>query len=174
MYVQLQDSVHILYNVALTPAFYLRIVCKIRPSDVKGKFWRRSSRQGVTKRCRLSWLTKSALLYEPKCRVSSMQWVYIQLHRSPKKFWRSNSIFNLWVQSSFAVVLFGCFPPSLSSIEAAFSLPSLVVFLLSVEQVYACLHSPATIRRQQKNLVFFPVIFSWDPKSDIMREAVRQ
>jgi hypothetical protein len=23
--------------------------------------------QGVTKRCRLSWLTNSALIYEPKC-----------------------------------------------------------------------------------------------------------
>jgi hypothetical protein len=25
------------------------------------------ARQGVTKRCRLSWLTNSALVYEPKC-----------------------------------------------------------------------------------------------------------
>ncbi len=93
-----------IHNVALTPAFYIRTLCRIRPSDVKGKFWRRSSRQGVTKRCRLSWLTKSALEYEPKCGVSAMQWVYIHLHRSPNKLWRSNSIFNLWVQRSFAVV----------------------------------------------------------------------
>jgi hypothetical protein len=28
---------------------------------------RDSSDQGVTKRCRLSWLTNSALVYEPKC-----------------------------------------------------------------------------------------------------------
>jgi hypothetical protein len=26
---------------------------------------------GVTKSCRLSWLTKSALFYEPKCGVSA-------------------------------------------------------------------------------------------------------
>jgi hypothetical protein len=26
-----------------------------------------SGKQGVTKRCRLSWLTNSALVYEPKC-----------------------------------------------------------------------------------------------------------
>jgi hypothetical protein len=27
----------------------------------------KSCHQGVTKRCRLSWLTNSALVYEPKC-----------------------------------------------------------------------------------------------------------
>jgi hypothetical protein len=74
--------------------------------------------------------------------IAVSQPMSIQLHRSPKKLWRSNSIFNLWVQSSFAVVLFGCFPPSLPSVEAAFSLPSLVVFLLSVYEVNARVHSP--------------------------------
>ncbi len=53
--------------------------------------------QGVTKRCRLSWQTNSALVYEPKCKglgggggvsqpMSSRTW-------SPNKLWRSNSIF---------------------------------------------------------------------------------
>jgi hypothetical protein len=55
------------------------------------------SDQGFTKRCRLSWLTNSALVYEPKwaggsCRVSANE------HRSPNKLWSSTcSIFNLWV-----------------------------------------------------------------------------
>jgi hypothetical protein len=29
--------------------------------------WKERQQQGVTKRCRLSWLTNSALVYEPKC-----------------------------------------------------------------------------------------------------------
>jgi hypothetical protein len=56
-------------------------------------------RQGVTKRCRLSWLTSSALVYEPKCggrgRVAGSQPMSTAVHRSPNKLWRSNSIFNL-------------------------------------------------------------------------------
>jgi hypothetical protein len=54
---------------------------------------------GVTKKCRLSWLTNSALVYErPNAgdrglrglskRVQLCSW-------SPNKLWRSNSIFNL-------------------------------------------------------------------------------
>jgi hypothetical protein len=55
--------------------------------------------QRVTKRCRLSWLTNSSLVYEPKCErrgelCGISQWV--QQYRSPNKLWRSNSIFNLW------------------------------------------------------------------------------
>ncbi len=45
--------------------------------------------------CQLSWLTNSALLYEPRCGggcgVSAVQ-LYTW---SPNKLWRSNSIFNL-------------------------------------------------------------------------------
>ncbi len=56
--------------------------------------------QGVTKRCRLSWLTNSALIYEPKCvgrgGVAGSQPVSTAVHRSPNKVWRSNSIFNLF------------------------------------------------------------------------------
>ncbi len=57
------------------------------------------TKQGVTKRCRLSWLTNSALVYEPKCGgrgscgVSANE---IQLCTwGPNKLWRSNFIFNL-------------------------------------------------------------------------------
>jgi hypothetical protein len=55
--------------------------------------------QGVTKRCRLSWMTNSALVYEPKCGgrggVAGSQPMSTAVHRSPNKLWRSNSIFNL-------------------------------------------------------------------------------
>jgi hypothetical protein len=55
--------------------------------------------QGVTKRCRLSVLTNSALVYESKCGgcgVSANE--YSCAHHvtwSPIKLWRSTSIFNL-------------------------------------------------------------------------------
>jgi hypothetical protein len=56
--------------------------------------------QGVTKRCRLSWLTNSALVCEPKWGVGGgglrglSQW--LQLCKwSPNKLWRSNSILYL-------------------------------------------------------------------------------
>ncbi len=56
--------------------------------------------QGVTKRCRLSYLINSALVYEPKCGgrggVAGSQPMSTAVHRSPNKLWRSISIFNLW------------------------------------------------------------------------------
>ncbi len=55
-------------------------------------------KQGVTKRCRLTWLTNSALVQEPKCGgggVTGSQPMSTTVHRSPNKLWRSNSIFNL-------------------------------------------------------------------------------
>ncbi len=58
----------------------------------------KASCQGVTKRCRPSWLTNSALLYEPKCGgwglLGLSQWVQLCTW-SPNKLWRSNSMFNL-------------------------------------------------------------------------------
>jgi hypothetical protein len=55
--------------------------------------------QGVTKRFRLSWLTNSALVYEPKYRgrgwVAGYHISSTAVHRSPNKLWRSISIFNL-------------------------------------------------------------------------------
>ncbi len=61
------------------------------------------SRQGVTKWCRLSWQTNSALVYEPKCGgggrpVAGSQPMSTVVHRSPNKLWRYNSIFNLCLQ----------------------------------------------------------------------------
>ncbi len=63
--------------------------------------WRnRATQEGVTKRCRLSWLTNSVLVYEPKCGgrggIAGSQPISTAVHRSPNKLWRSNSIFNLW------------------------------------------------------------------------------
>ncbi len=59
--------------------------------------------QGVTKRCRLSWLTNKALVgeYEPKYGgrggAAGYQPLSTAVHTwSPNKLWRSNSIFNLW------------------------------------------------------------------------------
>jgi hypothetical protein len=51
----------------------------------------------VTERCRLSFLTNSALVYEPKCGggVAGSQPMNRAVHRRPNKLWRSNSIFNL-------------------------------------------------------------------------------
>ncbi len=52
--------------------------------------------RGVTKTYRQSWLTNSALVYEPKCggrgRVAGSQPMCTAVHRSPNKLWRSNSI----------------------------------------------------------------------------------
>ncbi len=47
--------------------------------------------QGVTKRCRLSWLTNSALVYEPKCGgggggVAGSQPMSTAVHMEPKNF----------------------------------------------------------------------------------------
>ncbi len=61
--------------------------------------WKLCLDQGVTKRCRLSRLTKSAS-YEPKCGggvagQGLSQWEQLCTW-SPNKLWRSNSIFNLW------------------------------------------------------------------------------
>ncbi len=72
--------------------------------------------QGVTKRCRPSWLTISAILYEPKCggkREGSQPMSTVQLCTwSPNKLWRSNSIFNLCsvstVLRSSKIVVTGC------------------------------------------------------------------
>ncbi len=52
----------------------------------------------VTKRSRLSWLTNSAIVYEPKC--GGRGGVEGTVHRRPNKLWRSNSIFNLWSMQS--------------------------------------------------------------------------
>jgi hypothetical protein len=56
--------------------------------------------QGVTKRCRLSRLTNSALVYELKCvggggRVTGCQPMNTAVHKEPNKPWRSDSIFCL-------------------------------------------------------------------------------
>ncbi len=56
--------------------------------------------QGVTRRCRLSCLTNSALVYEPKCGgrgwAAGSQPMSAALHRRPNKLWISNFIFNLY------------------------------------------------------------------------------
>ncbi len=57
--------------------------------------------RGVTKRCRLSWLTKSALVYESICGgkggVAGSQPMSTAVHRCLNNLWRSNSIFDLCI-----------------------------------------------------------------------------
>ncbi len=65
--------------------------------DCMHLLWEEWSR--VTKISRLSWLTNSALVYEPKCGgevgvAGSQQWVLL-CKFNPNKLWRSSSIFNL-------------------------------------------------------------------------------
>ncbi len=59
-----------------------------------------SQNQRATKRFRLSWLTNSALVYEPKCGGwdfgVSVNEFSCMCTWSPNELWRSNSIFNLW------------------------------------------------------------------------------
>jgi hypothetical protein len=59
----------------------------------------------VAKRCRLSWRTKSALEYKPKCGgscgVSANEY---SCTLGSNKLWRSNSIFNLLSDRKFALM----------------------------------------------------------------------
>ncbi len=63
-----------------------------------------NTQAGVYKRCRLSLLTNSALVYEPKSggggelRLAGSQPISTAAHRSPIKLWRSTSILNLCSQ----------------------------------------------------------------------------
>ncbi len=52
--------------------------------------------QGVTKRCRLSWLTNRSKMRVGEGGVAGSQPMSTDVHRSPKKLWRYNSIFKLW------------------------------------------------------------------------------
>ncbi len=53
----------------------------------------------------ISWLTNSALVYEPKCKGrGESQPMSSAVHRSPNKVWRSNSILSLWFPPKRIVV----------------------------------------------------------------------
>jgi hypothetical protein len=75
------------------------VVDQYKHVGVSHRTARKQSSQGVTKRCRLTWLTNSALVYEPNYRgwgvVVGSQPMSTALHRSPNKLWGSNSIFNI-------------------------------------------------------------------------------
>ncbi len=82
--------------VCYTGAFELAEI-GTHPCNMLPRF---SITQVVTKRCRLSWLTNSTLVCEPKClgrgAAAGSQPMKIAVHRSPYKLWRFNSISNLW------------------------------------------------------------------------------
>jgi hypothetical protein len=65
----------------------------------------------VTKICRLSWLTNSAFIYEPKCGGGEggcgPQPMRTAVHCtwSPNKLWRSNSIFTIFIVWERVVLL---------------------------------------------------------------------
>jgi hypothetical protein len=89
-----------------TKRFENLAVAEIVPVFANGLEWRYLClNQGVIKRCRLSWWTNSALVYESKCRgkggggcgVSSSEYSHY-VTRRPNKLWISNSIFNLWTK----------------------------------------------------------------------------
>ena len=68
-------------------------------SEQTTAFYAVTLNQGITKRCRLSWLTNSALVYEPICTGGGgalrgiSQWVKLcTITWSPNKLWRSKSI----------------------------------------------------------------------------------
>ncbi len=78
-----------------------RRVLSATPGPTRTKGGQTASSVGVTKRCRLSWLTNC----ESKCggmwgcQVSACeQSCAHHVTWSPNKLWRSNSIFNLWVK----------------------------------------------------------------------------
>jgi hypothetical protein len=51
---------------------------------------------GYNQRCRLSWLINSSFVYGGG--GAGSQPMSTAVHRSPIKLWRSNSIFNLWLE----------------------------------------------------------------------------
>ncbi len=65
---------------------------------------------GFTKRCRLSWLTNSALVYEPKCGGYGglRQWVYSCSHGAQINFGDLNFILNL-AAADVSKVTFVCY-----------------------------------------------------------------
>ncbi len=100
-----------LWNINISLSILVQFYCTSRQAEHNYVYFLKtrhkshlieSQMQGVTKRCRLSWRTNSAFVYERKCggregvAGSYSQWVHAVVHRSPNKLWRSNSIFNLW------------------------------------------------------------------------------
>jgi hypothetical protein len=98
----------------ITPALTAAIPCVMRTAGMSSNLLKSlvNSRRfvpllltrGVTRRCRLSWLTTSALVYESKCGGMRVGCVvsaneYSCAHHvtwSPNKPWGFNSIFNLY------------------------------------------------------------------------------
>jgi hypothetical protein len=92
----------------------------VRVSNI-GERWRtKALSQGVTRRCRLSWLSYSPRISSPNagggwgdCGVSANE--YSCAHHvtwSPNKLWRSNSIFNLSKCMPLLRCATGCWPPT--------------------------------------------------------------
>jgi hypothetical protein len=83
--------------------------------------------RGVTKRCRLSWLTNSALVYEPKCggKGKKSQPRSTAVHRSPNNHWKSDFIFSL-CKPLLSISLFFNSVSDISMLSLAVSFPSVI------------------------------------------------
>jgi hypothetical protein len=93
----------------------------------------KTSDQGVTKRYHLSWLTDSALVYEPKCGgrggVAVSQPMNKAVHRSPnQENWRTQTMFQNLLASthSYSICTVQCHGPS----ESGFFPCNSVIFLV--------------------------------------------
>ncbi len=77
---------------------YPRIFCRLRqnPSSTTLYSTQEHSSQGVTKRCRLSWMTNSDLVYEPECGGEVSANEYSCTYGAQINFGARNSIFNTY------------------------------------------------------------------------------
>jgi hypothetical protein len=82
----------------------------------------------------LSWLTNTALVYEPKCGgggVAESQPLSTAVHRSPNKLWRSNSIFNLWHRSFIRPLIMETVVSSCTSVDSMVTLYNTYYFIIT-------------------------------------------
>jgi hypothetical protein len=86
------------------PATFHQVGPRLNINIIKYYIQYKIRHRGVTKKCRLSWLTNSAIVYEPKCgRMGWMGWGGGGVSANEQslcawslnKLQRSNSIFNL-------------------------------------------------------------------------------
>jgi hypothetical protein len=110
--------------------------------------------QGVTKRCRLSWLTNSALpRISPNAgeggELKGSQPMSTAVHKSPNKLWRSNSILNLCKYKNLAYLHIQEFLYTTSSDDG--TLKKLTEIEAPLEQFF----HPNKTKNSKKNLAKF-------------------
>ncbi len=123
--------------------------------------------QGVTKRCRLSLLTNSALVYEFQCGgdggcgVSANE--YSCVHHvtwSPNKLWRSTSIFTYWIKLLLFSLLTSYFSPDFHRPQNVFLL-SLWTKIITFSTIftYKMIHTiHVNLKSKNNNVMTFLLI----------------